>query len=142
MRGVFWGIEDTHKQGDFVRAILDGLCYELKNQIDGYSRMFGEAFGEVRVVGGLSKSERIMGQKARIQQGRIEVPSCTEAACLGAALLGAIGAGRISFPDLGKLYQKGREYRGYPSEQETRRYETYLKIRQRIKELYGSLGEA
>ena len=141
LRGVFFGLEDTHVQGDFVEAILNGICYELKKQIDGYSSLFGEDYYRLRVVGGLSKSRWIMEKKAKIQQSLIEVPACTEAACLGAAFLGAIGAGRNSFGDLSKLYKSGMTYQGKKDAVESRKYETYLSIRGGIKKIYAGLYE-
>lgn len=141
LRGIFWGVDDTHDQGDFINAILNGICYELKKQIDGYSKLFHGSFRRVRVVGGLSKSERIMRRKAQIQQSAIEVPVSSEAACMGAALLGAVGAGEISFDDLGAIYQSGREYQSEHESRENDAYETYLKIRARVKEIYAEIEE-
>lgn len=139
LRGVFFGVDDSHRCGNFIAGIVDGICYELKKQIDGYGQTFKQSFDKLRVVGGLSKSERIMQRKSTIQQSMVEVPVCTEAACLGAALLGAIGAGKLTFDRLDTMYRCGRRYQAQTDGREQQEYETYLKIRDRVKETYAVL---
>lgn len=141
LRGIFWGIDDSHEIGDFVRAIIDGICYELKKQIGGYEEIFQDKFSTIRVVGGLSKSGRIMKRKSEIQQDRIEIPKCTEAACFGAALLGAVGAEKIRFSDLQKFNKLNYYLDPAQNEAEKKEYEKYILIRERIKKIYEEIGK-
>ena len=102
MSGGFIGISDLHDRGDFIAAMTDGLLFELKRQVDGYERTFGERCRRVCVVGGASKSAVLMQRKADVHNAPVNVPRVTEAACLGAALLGAVGAGEMGFEALGE----------------------------------------
>lgn len=141
-KGCLWGIDDGHRQGDLIRALIHGICFELKKQIEGYQELFHQRFDKIRVVGGLAKSDFVMKQKSRIQGTDIEVPACVQAACCGAALLGAVGAGKQNIKKLGQFYRFGRRYPAENEEELLKEYQTYLKLREGFKELYNRIGEA
>lgn len=141
-KACLWGMDDSHRQGDLIRAVINGICFELKKQVEGYQRLFHQSFDQVRVVGGLANSEFIMKQKSRIQGADIEVPACVQAACCGAALLGAVGAGKQNLKELGQIYRCGRRYPAENAEGLLEEYQSYLKLREGFKELYNRIGEA
>ena len=133
-KGVFWGVDEHSTSRQFVSAMIDGLCFELKRQIEGYDSLFGIHAGTLRVVGGLSKSGPIMQRKSRIQQCAVSVPGNTEAACRGAAVLGALGAGELSWSQT--HFVPGREYAQQPVPKDMERYRRYLALRPDIFSLY------
>lgn len=137
VKGAFLGITDGHRTGDFINALVEGLCRELKIQLDGYEELLLGKFGKLRVVGGLTKSDYILGKKAAISGRRVEVPVNREAACYGAAILGAVGADAIKLSDLSGIYRCGRRYEpGKGVFDDERAFAGYLEMRRRLMETY------
>jgi len=90
-RGAFLGLTLAHGKGEVVRAILEGLTYELRNNIEAIEE-HGAPIRELRAIGGGAKSPFWLQLKADITKRRVAVPSVTEAAAFGAAILGGVGA--------------------------------------------------
>lgn len=79
-------------RGEIVRALLEGLSFEIKLNIE----LLAEAaikLEELRAVGGGAKSERWLQLKADIFNRRVVSLETSEAACLGVALLAGVAAG-------------------------------------------------
>lgn len=139
VQGVFWNLSDNCTQKDLISALVDGLCFELKRQIEGYQKVFGTKAQHLRMVGGLSKSAPIMSRKSRIHHCKVSVPQNTEAACYGAAILGGLGAGILNWED--QHFVCGTEYEIAADSTDARRYERYLEIRQNALEGYERMGQ-
>ena len=97
VRGAFLGIREAHTGGDFVRAILEGICYEVRARIDEFERLFGADVRRVVAVGGASRSPFWSQVRADITGRTVEVLDTEEAASLGGAMLAGIAAG--IYPD-------------------------------------------
>lgn len=110
LKGVFLGMDDTNTEGDYAKALVDGLGYEIRHQLEGFNRLNGRPVAKVKVVGGPSKASFLMHRKAVTQNCEIRVPGCTEAACQGAAMLGAIAVGDLSFAELSAFHQTAAIY--------------------------------
>lgn len=91
-RGVFFGISAKHTKREFLRAVMEGVAYSLKNCLDIVKEM-GIAINEVRASGGGGKSQLWR----QIQADLFGTPICTinssEGPALGVALLAGVGAG-------------------------------------------------
>ena len=92
-RGAFVGIRDSHTDGDFVRALVEGICYEIRLRIDTFERLFDTSVERVVVVGGTSRSAFWTQLRADVTGRAVEVLDTVEAASLGAALLAGMAAG-------------------------------------------------
>lgn len=136
-RGTFWGISETDKRGDYIKALIDGMAYELRRQTEDYMQIAQIDKPVVRVVGGLSKSHYIMERKGKVQGVSIEVPVCTEAACYGAALLGAVAAGHLSFEMLENFYQVQHTFTESGLPEYTAKFAIYKKLRNEISRIYA-----
>ena len=97
VRGAFLGIRESHTAGDFVRAILEGICYEVRGRIDQFECLFGAAVQRVMAVGGAARSPFWSQLRADITGRTVEVLATEEAASLGGAMLAGIAAG--IYPD-------------------------------------------
>ena len=97
VRGAFLGIRESHTGGDFVRAILERICYEVRGRIDEFERLFGAAVQRVVAVGGAARSPFWSQLRADITGRTVEVLDTEEAASLGGAMLAGIAAG--IYPD-------------------------------------------
>jgi xylulokinase len=94
-RGTFAGFTLAHTRGHFVRALLEGSAYAVR---DNTSQMqsSGLSLGELRVVGGGAKSRLWNQIKADITGLPVSVPAVTETTALGAAFLALVGIGAYS----------------------------------------------
>lgn len=94
-RGIFFGITPYHRKEHFVRAILEGVGYSLRENIEIYADLGWEC-REIRVTGGGAKS-KLWNQINADITGRPQcLLRCDEAAALGAAILVSIGTGVYS----------------------------------------------
>ncbi len=91
-KGALLGLTFNTTKADIAQAILEGLTYELRVNLD-LLRAGGVAIDELRAIGGGAKSRVWLQLKADITGIPVVVPRITEAACWGAALLAGAGAG-------------------------------------------------
>jgi xylulokinase len=96
-KGAVFGLELDTDRAEMAKGILDGLCYELRLNLESL-RDSGFAVSTLRAMGGGSKSARWMQLKADITRTAIETARIHEAGCLGAALLAGLGAGIYDRP--------------------------------------------
>lgn len=91
-RGIAFGLTLTTKRAQIIRAIMEGLAYEMRKGMD-LARASGITCDEIRAIGGASKS-RIWRQ---IKADILQVPYCKinidEGGCLGDAILAGVGVG-------------------------------------------------
>jgi xylulokinase len=91
-RGAILGLSFATDRPALAKAILEGLTFELRINLD-LLRDSGIAIDELRAVGGGARSSLWLGMKADICGVPLRVPRVTEAACLGAALLAGVACG-------------------------------------------------
>jgi len=90
-RGVLLGLTLAHDKDAVIRAILEGLTYELRNNIEAIED-YGIPVTELRAIGGGARSRFWLQLKANICGKKVVVPNVTEAVALGAAMLAGVGA--------------------------------------------------
>jgi xylulokinase len=91
-KGAILGLTFATDKSDLAKAILEGLTFELRVNLDLLKE--GQVkIDELRAIGGGARSNMWVQLKADITGIPIVVPRITEAACWGAALLGGVGAG-------------------------------------------------
>jgi xylulokinase len=91
-KGAILGLTFGVDQATLAKAILEGLTFELRVNLD-LLRRAGIEVETLHAVGGGARSRLWLQLKADICQTPLRTPRVTEAACLGAALLAGIGAG-------------------------------------------------
>lgn len=97
-KGAILGLTFGTTRGQVAKAILEGLTFELRMNLD-LLREGGVVIDELRAVGGGARSDLWLQLKADITGIPVVAPAVTDAACWGAALLAGYGAG--CFEDLG-----------------------------------------
>ncbi|MEW6243152.1 MAG: xylulokinase [Bacillota bacterium] len=98
-RGAFFGITLKHGKGHFIRAIMEGSAYGLKDILTRIEAM-GIPVDEIRVVGGGAKGDLWRQIRADVTGKVVAVPAITETTSLGAAMVAAVGTGIFtSFPE-------------------------------------------
>jgi xylulokinase len=96
-RGAFVGITLRHGKPEFVRAVLEGVAYGLRDSLE-LMRALGLNISQVRASGGGARSELWRQILADVFNSEIALVNITEGAAYGAALLAGVGAG--VYPDV------------------------------------------
>jgi len=124
-RGALIGITSSHRKEHVLRAIIEGLCFELRATIEDYEQLFSLKIDRIVAVGGATESDFWMQTKADITGKTIEIPAIVEAASLGAAILSGIGVGiyRDHYEAADKIYKVEKEFKPHP--ERSKKYESY-----------------
>ncbi len=129
-RGAFVGLSTDVRRGALVRATLEGLAFETRAT---YEPLF--AYPEVtrpatvRVIGGGTRNDLLMGIKATVMGQPLTVVDAEEATALGAAILGGLGAD--VYPDVAEALASLKLGR-YVVEPDPSERDLYERIYQRV----------
>lgn len=92
-RGVFLGLTLTHGRAEMVRAVLEGVSFNLRIILDAFLRQ-GVQVPRIRVIGGGARGALWCQILADVMNRPIErLALLEEATSLGAAIAGGVGAG-------------------------------------------------
>ncbi|HEX2051878.1 MAG TPA: xylulokinase [Actinomycetota bacterium] len=94
-RASFTGLSLRHDRGAFVRAVLEGVAYGLRDSLE-LVRALGVETRGARVSGGGARSELWLRIVASVLGIPLEVTAVEEGAAFGAALLGAVAGGEFA----------------------------------------------
>lgn len=93
-RGMFFGIELGHGRGHFLRAVMEGVAYSLKDCLEILKGLGVDAPGIIASGGGAASPLWL-----QIQADIFGKPVCAcrvkEQACLGSCILAAVGTGML-----------------------------------------------
>ena len=142
-RGVFFGINLKTSKGHFVRAIMEGVSFALRNNIETVESL-GVNINEVRAVGGGLKSQVWLEILGKILRKPISTVSMPDTANLGNILLcgKALGiidsyenaAQKMVAVDRRVAYAEG-------SAQYEKQYPIFLDLYEKIKPLYAQANK-
>jgi xylulokinase len=135
-RGAILGLTFSTTRSAIAKALLEGLTYELRVNLD-LLRAAGVSIRVLHAVGGGARSPLWLKLKADICGLPIRVPRVTEAACLGAALLAGTAAG--VYPDLHTAVSRTVRIAATiePDPESARLYEDQFKL---YREVYPALA--
>jgi xylulokinase len=94
-KAAILGLTFATTRTDIAKAILEGLTYELRMNLD-LLKAGGVRIDVIRAIGGGARSKLWLQLKADITGIPVVTPLVTEAAALGAALLAGVGVGLFS----------------------------------------------
>lgn len=135
-KGAILGLTFAATKTDLAKAILEGLTFELRVNLD-ILKESGVSIDELRAIGGGARSELWLQLKADITATRVVAPQVTEAAGLGAALLAGVGAG--CFPSAAGAVQQLLKFRRR-FEPDARRVALYNERYAIYREVYPTLA--
>jgi xylulokinase len=98
LRGAFVGLSLAHTRAHLTRAVLEGVCFALKDSVE-ILRELGLAPANMLLTGGGARSGFIRQLQADVFGLPVTTVNREEGPAYGAALLAAVGAG--AFADLG-----------------------------------------
>ncbi len=95
-RGTIFGVTRGTSVADLARATLEGIAFETADLVTAAAADLGAPIGELRVDGGLARSDPFLQYQADLLGAPIRRGAETESTALGAALLAAVGVGLLS----------------------------------------------
>ena len=136
--GAFVGLRNIVTKGDMLRAIIEGLDYQFVQIVRGLEKSLGVKPERFVAIGGATKNDFWMQNKADMIGKPIETPEIEEPTPLGAAILAGIGVGL--YKDVQDAYEKvckpGKVYE--PDLELTKKYRHWFKTYEGI---YPSLKD-
>jgi xylulokinase len=134
--GAFVGLSNFAHRGDLLRAIIEGLDYQVLDIVTALKNGLGISPDKLIATGGATRNPFWMQNKADVTGLPIEVPEVEEATPLGAAILAGIGVGLYKDEQeaFERVYKPGKSYR--PDPQLASKYAQWFQI---YKELYPAL---
>jgi gluconokinase len=96
-KGVFFGVGIQHKLAHFKRAILEGICFEIRSIVKAVEETVCPA-KHVIASGGFTKSDLWVQLMADVLGKTVEVDSKSDASALGAAMMGFKSLGIVYTP--------------------------------------------
>jgi len=136
-KGVIAGLRLSTTRGEIVRAVLEGVTYEMALNASVLGDC-GAEIGSFRAIGGGAKSAPWMQLKADLLGKPVHAMRVSEAVCLGAAILAGAGTGRYPSAREAAL-RLSRVQRTYTPD--ATRAETYRDRFARYRELYPALRD-
>ncbi|MFC3882140.1 xylulokinase [Bacillus songklensis] len=142
-RGVFFGLSYQHSRGHFVRSILEGVAFSMKECLELIKQLDGtKAYDELYLTGGAVKSELWSQILSNVFSSRFVAYKEREGPALGAAFLAGLGTGVWKRP--GDIPFDTSEARLTEPEMELtgkyeRLYDVYSSLYQTVAPLYKRL---
>ena len=91
--GAILGLTLAHGRGHLFQALLEGICYSLRRNVEWLEELGAPPVETLRVEGGATRNPVWMQLKADISGHAIEAVQIPEPTALGAALLAGVAAG-------------------------------------------------
>lgn len=142
-RGMFFGVTTEHQKKHFIRAIMEGVGYSLRDSTEIMEEL-GIDISKIRVTGGGYRSDIWRQIVADITEKKIQYSTVKEGSAFGAALLSGIGSGVYSDFEEAVEVTVTSEEPTVPKEENRKIYRPLHDIYQRLygqtKELYQDLS--
>ncbi len=90
-RGVFFGLHLGHTRAHMVRAVMEGVCFALRDSLE-LMRPFVDAVPEIRAIGGGARSELWRQMQADVFDAPVATLGEGGGPAYGAAVMAAVGA--------------------------------------------------
>jgi gluconokinase len=126
LRGSFFGLAMHHRKEHMIRAVLEGVIFNLYSILPAVESLVG-ASRSIKATGGFARSGLWRQMMADVFNREVVVPESFESSCLGAAVLGLYALGRIdSLEVVGAMV--GSTHRHSPIPKNVALYQSLLPI--------------
>lgn len=99
-KGLFFGMVLGHEQRHFLRAVMEGVTYSLKDSLE-IIREIGVDAPMIIASGGGAASDQWLQIQADIFEKQVCASRVKEQACLGSCILAAVGTGILPSIEVG-----------------------------------------
>jgi gluconokinase len=129
-RGIFFGVGLHHQRAHFIRAILEGILFNLSSVTVALQELTGE-IKEIRASGGFARSQEWLQIMANLFGYEVLKPEVHEGSGFGAAVLAMHAVGALTeLSDVQKLIRIS--HRHQPDPHVCRSYHDLFSIYERI----------
>lgn len=143
-RGAFIGLSMIHSKPELLRAVLEGVTFNLKIILDIFEKIGDFHFDKIRLIGGGAKGRNWRQIIADIFQKPVVIHEHPgEATSIGAAICGGLGIGLINIDDA-KSFVKDVQHvepRLDFRERYRKLYEIFERSYEVLKEIFDSLAK-
>jgi xylulokinase len=145
-RGMIFGLHTEYGRPHFVRALMEGLAYESRRQVELMERGTNTRVEEIKMYGGSARSDIWNQIFTDVLKKPLHVPETAETTALGAAISAAVACGM--YDDFKKAVDRmvsiKRTYQPIP--ENTRRYdrfytEVYSTFYDRVQEFMQTIAK-
>jgi len=98
-KGTITGLSLGTTRDQFVKALIEGITYELRLNLETLEKAAGVKIERLRAVGGGAKSKMWLQLKADMTNKEVVSLAVSECGCLGAAILAGVGIGEYNSLD-------------------------------------------
>ena len=137
-RGVFFGLSAMHGKGDLVRAVMEGVTFSQRQNLDIFRDM-GVDISDMATCGGGAKSPLWRQMLSDVYGCPVHTVSSDEGPALGAAILAGVGAGVYPCVEAGCQAAVKMGQIQYPSKENAERYEPYYRL---YRDLYPAMKDS
>lgn len=135
-RGTIYNLSLEHKRGHFVRALAEGIAYNLRWIIENYEKDFSFKIPSLRITGGGSQNDHWMQIFADVTKRKIVTTNQPKmAGAIGAAMCAFVGAGVFEeFKAVQDIVGSNKEFLPNPDN-----FDIYDSLFNDYKNIYSSL---
>ena len=98
LRGSFFGLGIHHRKEHMIRAVLEGVIFNLHSILPAVESIAGRS-ARIKATGGFARSGMWRQMMADVFDREVVVPESFESSCLGAAVLGLYALGHVDSLD-------------------------------------------
>jgi gluconokinase len=99
LRGSFFGLGMHHRKEHMIRAVLEGVIFNLYSILPAVESTAGVSTS-IKATGGFARSGMWRQMMADVFDREVVVPESFESSCLGAAVLGLYALGHVDSLDV------------------------------------------
>ncbi|WP_199925467.1 gluconokinase [Paenibacillus bouchesdurhonensis] len=141
-RGSFFGLTLNHQKEHMIRAVLEGVIFNLYTVLLAMEEQIGQP-RKIQATGGFARSPLWRQMMADIFDQKVVIPESIESSCLGAVILGLYAIGKIdSFEVVKKMI--GETYEHAPNKESATIYKEllpiYIRISRKLEEDYEAIA--
>jgi xylulokinase len=145
VRATFFNISADHTREHLLRAVYEGVAYNLRWMLDIVEKSFGFPLPVLRIIGGGARGGPWMQIIADVTGRRVEtVVNSQEAGAVGAALTAAVGLGIYpDFASLKRIVLVDRQFEPEPENAEVYNllYDSYRRLYRSLRGLYRDVNQ-
>ena len=138
-RGVFFGVNIGTSKAHFVKSIMEGVSFALRNNIDTVESL-GMKVDAVQAVGGGLKSPVWLSVLSQIVQRPIAISANPDTGNVGNCIVAAMAAGDYTSADdaVSRLVRIERTVEAPPSDIYEKRYRHFLGLYEDLKDRFAA----
>lgn len=142
-RGSFFGLTLHHRKEHMMRAVLEGINYNLYSVLAALEETIGKPV-RIHATGGFARSALWRQMMADVLGQEVIIPESFESSCLGAVVLGLVATGRADSLNI-VSQMTGSNYSHTPNKEAAAQYREllpiYMRLAGKLEEEYASIAE-